>query len=596
MQSSQPSSRPNRLTLLSGGVRAGLIALAGLTSQISIPKLLLAQSLVEPVTVNPADKLAQEASVTKPDVAPEEIVAQQNNQSDQSYGPNRNSDFIEDGNDLTLADVIASLYAAYPIIEQARLERARALGLEVEAFGTYDFKLQGYTLSEPTGFYRNYRNGIGVARQNWWGGYLSAGYRIGRGEFQPWYKERETDEGGEFKIGYTAPLLQGRAIDAERVAVFQARLTGQAAEPLIQQAMLNASREAAFVYWDWVAAGAALVAQRELLELAQTRGKQYEVGVKAGKFAEIDLILNQQLIADRAGKLLETEQKFRNSSFKLSIFLRDEYGQPLVPNDDWLPKHFPTIDRLPPSDFQTDLGNALYRRPEPRLLQFEIQQIQLDQQLAQNNLLPRVDMIAEGSQDAGDPATSANDKSRFELIVGMQGEVPIQRRKARGKIQSTSAKIAQTTQKLRLQQDKIGAELQAAYNNLIQSALIVEQAELSLRAAYDSLVRFRFAFDRGKVDLIYLNFIESKATETEIKLVDAQRNWFSALAEMQAALGLDPLDQAIVISALPDSSRPVPGEPIPPLPNQPAAKPQEADSAMEKDWEKHSATNPEAAQ
>jgi outer membrane protein TolC len=487
-------------------------------------------------------------------------------------------------NKLSLADVIASLYRAYPLIEQARLERARTQGLITEAYGFYDTKLQGQSLAEPTGYYRNYRQGIGIARQTWWGGYLSAGYRLGRGDLQPWYKERETNKGGEFKVAMAIPLLQGRAIDAQRVAVFQASLANLAAEPNIQQAILSHSRDAAAVYWDWLAAGSILIAQNELLTIASLRGEQYEVGVKAGKFAEIDLIFNQQLIAERRVKVFETEQKFRATSYKLSLYLRDEAGQPMTPDDLWLPQVFPSIEPLPPGNFQEDLQAALNRRPEPRMLQLEIRQIEYDQQLARNNLLPTLDVLAEASQDTGTPVSSSNDKGEFELLVGVQGEVPIQRRKARGKIQSTSAKIAQTIQKLRMQQDKIGAELQTAYNALMLFAQAVDQSEAALRAAVDTLDRYRFAFDRGKVDLIYLTLLETKVTETEIKLVEAQRNWFTALAEMQAALGLDPLDQAIAVAQLPPSKRPGPGA----LPSAAELTPE----LLNQDWEKHSPATP----
>jgi outer membrane protein TolC len=473
---------------------------------------------------------------------------------------------------LTLADVIASLYRYYPEIARARGEIPRTGGELLGAWGAFDTKLGAFTINEPTGFYENYRHGIGAARDTWWGGYLSAGYRVGRGDFQPWYKERQTDEGGEFKFAYNQSLLQGRAIDANRVAIFQASLARQMAEPVIQQTLLQYSREASMVYWQWVAAGAVLEAQRELLELAETRGEQFRIGVEAGKFPEIDLILNQQLIAERRAKLLETEQKFRATALKLSLYLRNETGQPLIPGDDWLPDRFPVIEP-PPIDLQQELNAALLRRPEPRILQLEIQQNRWERQLACNNQLPRVDLISEASQDVGAPATSSNDKGEFELILGIQAEVPVQRRKARGKVQSTSAKIAQLSEKLRLQRDKIGAELLTEYNRLQLFAQIVEQADLSLRAAFDSLDRFRFAFEQGKVDLIYLNLLETKANETEIKLVEAQRDWFDALSALQTALGLDPLDQAMIVSELPASDRPGPGR----LPNRSTQKPADND-------------------
>jgi len=474
--------------------------------------------------------------------------------------------------ELKLADVVASLYRSYPDIIRARQERIVAGGTLMSAYGAYDTRFQAESLSEPTGFYQTYRNGLGVARQTWWGGYVAAGYRIGRGFYQPWYKERQTDDAGEFKVAVAQPLLRGRAIDPQRVAVFSASLDQQAAVPLVQQMILQTSRDAAFVYWQWVSMGAVLEAQQELLNLAEERGEQFEVGFKAGRFPEIDLILNQQLIAERQGKFIETQQAFREIAFKLSMFLRDPSGQPMVPSDEWLPTQFPRIDPPPASSFADDLAAALSRRPEIQLVQNELRQIELQRSLARNDMLPRLDFVAEASQDMGAPASaSIDDKGDFELVIGFQSDVPIQRRNARGRIQSTSAKINQINEKLRITQDKIGVELQAAYNALNLSAEVIAQNELALRAAIDTVDRYRFAFERGNVDLLFLNLLEVKANETEIRLVEAQRDWFAALADMQYALGLDPLEQAITVSSLPPSERPGPGNL--PRPTQTPAQP-----------------------
>ena len=470
---------------------------------------------------------------------------------------------------LALADVIASVARSFPVIEQARLQGGIASGEIMSANGFYDHKLEGYTLSDPTGVYRNYRQSIGVARQLWWGGYLSAGYRLGRGDFEPWYKERETDKSGEFKLGLVQPLLQGRAIDPARVALFQANLRQQAVAPEIERAILNNALEASQHYWNWVAAGAILEAQRELLELAETRTKQLEDLVKAGKIKSLDLVINDGLVAERKLKVIESEQKYRATGFKLSLFLRNEVGEPMVPSDDWLPGKFPAVQPMMPGDFQADMAAAMVQRPEPRLINLEIQQITWDNRLARNQMLPQLDLITEGSQDAGDPASSSNDKSRFELEVGLQGELPIQRRKALGKIQSTNAKIADKQQKLRWQEDKIGAELRTARNALDLASDGVVQAELALRRAIATLDGFRDMFSEGKTDLVYLNLQETKVNETEIKLIEAQTKWFEALAEMQAALGLDPIEQSIIVSNLPLATTPSPRN----LPDPAKAKP-----------------------
>lgn len=446
---------------------------------------------------------------------------------------------------LTLADVVASTIHAFPQIEQARLQAGVAAGEATSAMGFYDHKLQGYSLGEPTGYYENYRSGIGVARQLWWGGYLSAGYRNGSGTFAPWYKERETNKGGEFKVSLVQPLLQGRAIDAARVAVLQSNLRIQAVAPEVERQILALSRESAEVYWQWVATGAYLRSQEELLKLAETRGSQLKELVAAGKNKAIDLIFNEQLIAERRLKTIESRQKFREYGVKLSFYLRDEFGQPLYPREDWVPQNFPQIDPLPPGDFPTDMAAALSRRPELRGLSLEIQQTTLDLRLAENQTAPQLDLISAASQDVGTPASSLNDKGQFELELGIEGELPIQRRKARGKIQSTRSKLAQLDQKIRLQQDKIGVELMTARNALDQAALEITQAEAVLRSAIEVVERYNFAFKQGQVDLIYINLLESKVTEYEIKLVESREKWYVALAAMQAALGLDPLEQAL---------------------------------------------------
>lgn len=485
-----------------------------------------------------------------------------------SYGPIVDASGTQPDGPLTIADVIASVYRSYPDIARARQESAIAGGEVLSARGAYDTKFQAHSLYEPMGFYNTNRNGLGVARQTWWGGYVAAGYRIGRGFYQPWYKERQTDDAGEFKFSFAQPLLQGRAIDPQRVALFQASLARQAAQPIVQQTILEVSRDAMRLYWQWVSAGGVLQAQRELLALAKERGDQLKVGVKAGRLPPIDLVLNRQLVAERQAKAIDSEQKFRAVSFKLSLFLRDDLGRPMVPQDEWLPENFPIINPTPTRNFNDDFASALARRPEPQVYQFKLRQVQLDRQLACNEMLPRLDLITEMSQDMGEPATKSDDKGEFELLFGITSEVPIQRRKARGKIQSTSAKIQQINEDIRLMRNKIGAELQTAYNALQQSYRGVKQDELALRAALETLDSYRFAFEKGKIDLIYLNLLEVKATEIEIKLVEAQKSWFAALADLQLALGLDPLDQAMIVASLPPSDLVGPGnlpEPTPPI-------------------------------
>lgn len=444
-------------------------------------------------------------------------------------------------NTLDLQDVISSVFQSYPVIIQSRQQAQVARGQLTEAWGSFDTKLKMQTLNESLGFYENYRHAIGASRQTWNGGGVYGGYRIGRGSFQPWYKERETDKGGEFKVGYRQALLQGRAIDPQRVAVYQASLDQKAVQPLQLEVLLLISRDAAEQYWSWVEAGLILQAQQSLLDLAEQRGEDFRALVKADKAPEIDLVLNKQLIAERRAKLIESRQKFQAASFKLSLFLRDQQGNPLVADPDLLPNEFPEIAQTGEPDLQAELVNALARRPEVRALEIQRQRLQYDQALACNQILPALNFIGEASQDMGEDASSSDDKDNFQLLLGLEGELPIQRRKARGKLISIRGKLQQLSQKQRLMRDKIQADLLIGFNELRLDAEVVEQALISLEAAEETLDAYRFAFDKGKIDLIYLNLLEVKANETEIKYLSALKQWHTALAKLRATLGLDPL-------------------------------------------------------
>lgn len=454
---------------------------------------------------------------------------------------------------LTLSDVIASTIRAYPTIAATRANFRLADGQLLQAYGEYDHKLKAYSLAEPLGFYEMYRNGLSVARQTWWGTEWEAGYKIGRGFFKPWFKERQTDDAGEFRVSVQTPLLQGRAIDAERVAVFQASLARAATEPQVLAEILMVSRDAAMAYWDWVEAGAILEAQTSLAELAERRAEQLDLGVRAGRFAEIDAILNAQLVAERQRKQVESLRKLQVGAIKLSLYLRRPNGETLVPPKPWLPDAFPDIE-VPRFDIDQLQSRAAQSRPELAVLRFQRDAQIWDRRLACNQLLPQLDFVSEVSQDMGEPATSTDDKGPLELLLGITSEVPYQRRKARGKIREIDAKIFQIDQKTRITRDKIGNEIGVAAAALELNIEVVELAERSYAAALESLRRFRFAFNNGKIDLLYLNLIETKATEALVKLIEAKAELFQSIAATQVAIGIDPMDAAMM---LPEPALPV---------------------------------------
>lgn len=472
------------------------------------------------------------------------------------------------GESLLLADVIASTFRSFPEIEIARLEANVARGEVTQATGAYDLHLDYFSLNQPVGYYENSRSGVSLSRQLWWGGYAIAGYRIGRGFFEPWYKERETNKGGEFRVGWVQPLLQGRAIDPYRVALFQANLNQQAVAPEIQQNVLGASLAAAASYWDWVEAGNVLRAQEQLLELAIKRNEGLTKLLDRGLSTRKELAINAQTISERQLKVFESRQKFRDTAFKLAVFLRNQDGTPMLARPEWLPTDFPKITELELQDFETAFLEAQQRRPELALINIDLQKLRWDLELARNQTLPNLDFTIQGVQNVGDRATSLNDKQDFVLESGVIGGVPVQRRKARGKIDSTLAKLQQVEQKRWLMTNKIEMDLRVARNALDVSRDMVRRSEQLLRETRETLEYFRREFASGNQDFLFLLAQEAKATEAEIKLLDAEREYYIALAKLQAVLGLDPLEQSLnldqsIVSQMPQDTPEANPNPVP---------------------------------
>ncbi len=452
---------------------------------------------------------------------------------------------VQPGEPLALRQLIASVYETFPLLRQALLERGVADGKQLAAWGEFDTQLKAFALEMPEGYYDNYRHGVGVTQPTFQGGYLYGGYKLGRGSIQPWFKERQTNEGGEFAVGAGLPLLKDRAIDQRRSDLFQATLARQAVEPAIQTQLLDFVRVASQIYWSWIAAGRTFDAQQDLLRLAQQRVRQINDRIEAGDLGIIAGINNDQLIAARETKLIEAQRKLEMAAIKLSLFYRTPAGQPIVPPRDRLPQTFPDHVPLADAQIRRDIDQALATRPELVELNLQYESVSVELAKAQNALLPKLDAVVEASQDVGARTTLENVKGPFELEAGLLGEVPLQRREARGKVEAAQAKLAQIRAKREFAANKIAAEVQDAVSALRAAEARIERARTNVRLAEETLRLGRSQFDAGDIDLVELNIYEQAATDAQFLLIDAQADFFIGLADYRAALGQDPLQDPL---------------------------------------------------
>jgi outer membrane protein TolC len=442
---------------------------------------------------------------------------------------------VDGATPITLNRILDSVTDFYPEIEIAIGEIEAADGKVLSSLGRFDSVFAADSISQPLSFYKNYRNGVGVAQPLFRGGEVYGTYRIGRGKFEPWYGERATDEGGEFKAGFALPLLKDRAIDARRTALRSAEANRDLVSADVESRLLLFQRLATQFYWDWVASGRAVQTQQKLLDLARQRVKQINERVEKGDLATIAQIDNDRFIAKRQNDLIKAQRFLEKAAIKLSLFYRDQNGSPIIAKSNQLPNNFPQTQRITDDQRNSDITTAITVRPELLALAAARRLASVELQYANNLTLPKLDVKGFASKDIGPLASPLGDKRPFELNVGLIAEVPIQRREALGKIQTAQAKLSQLDGKIRLTTDKIRAELQDATSAVNAAYDQIEQSQKNAELARRSLELGRKAFDAGDIGLIELNIYETAVADAELQLLEAFFKYFFSRANYEAA-------------------------------------------------------------
>lgn len=436
--------------------------------------------------------------------------------------------------------MIASIYQSYPLLESALLAREIAAGEQLAAAGAYDLKLKGASENGTTGFYQTYRQSVGLVQPLYQGAEVFAGYRIGRGSFEPWYKERQTNDGGELKSGVAVPLARNRRIDPRRADVWRSTYGRQLVEPDIQAQLIGFVQEGSYAYWSWVAAGMKFQIADRVLRLAEERTERFRRQVELGAIDPPILTDNLRLVAERRAKRAEAARKLQQAAVKLSLYHRGPDGHPQIPPPDRLAVLLPPLETAP-EEVVADAEQALQRRPELQFLAWQRRQLEVDLASAHNDFRPGLDTVVTGAQDLGYPASKLNDKGRFELEASLFLDVPLQRRKAEGKLQAIRGKLAQLAAKQRLTADKVVADVQLAHAALVAAYEQALQAAEAFRLADELAARERRNYEEGAEDLLKVALREQYAFESAEKQVDALLLYHQARADYRAALALDTL-------------------------------------------------------
>lgn len=363
---------------------------------------------------------------------------------------------------------------------------------------------------------------------------IKAGYERAEGIYMD--SENILPQSGLFYMGVQVPLARDLLTDERRTALRKAqnfRNMGVAE----QETLLNdLFLEAVKTYWDWTLAYANLLVFDRFVNLADIRFRAVKRGYSEGLYAAIDTVEALIVLQTRQASRQETLQDFINATIKLSNFLWDENGRPMLLPDTITPPDITRGLEIPVINQGQSLRllEALQEHPELRLKRLKLRELQLDQRLSFNYLLPdfrfQYNFLAEPL--GANPLEWNFSPFRNNFKYGASLRMPLLLRTARSRYDAARFKTRQGRYDVDLKELELRNKLRQAINNLDQTALQARINE-NMLTNYQTLNQAEQAkFDIGESSVFLLNQREIKLIESIQKVNELRTKGRKFLAEI----------------------------------------------------------------
>jgi outer membrane protein TolC len=436
---------------------------------------------------------------------------------------------------LLLPEVLASVQAQYPPYLAALIEQDMANGRMRQAKGAFDTQLSAGGNFTPSGYYDG-QTGYAMAEQplSNWGGGVYGGYRLSSG-FLPNYNKDRTGVDGEAVLGFRLPLLRDGSIDRRRATLWQAKIDQELADPLILRQYLDFTRAASITYFNWVSAGQRWELGEDLLRMAKDRDSAIAEQVKAEASSPLVQVDNQRLVVSREIAVVLAQRRFEASSIELSLFFRKkETAEPILAPRDRVPHAFPAHPKPNSSKLDADIAKAIAQRPEVRRIQLTIQKTDIERRLAENNLMPNLDLGVEANQSAGN--NRPKDIAATEVAAKIEVKIPLQRNEAKGRIEVADATLNRLRNERRFALDRIAADVRDSYSALTASHDALLQTRRNVELSQQLVDAENERLKQGATDLLALQIREQALFDAKVLEVEAIADYFRAQANYRAAV------------------------------------------------------------
>jgi outer membrane protein TolC len=245
---------------------------------------------------------------------------------------------------------------------------------------------------------------------------------------------------------------------------------------------------------------------------------------------------NERAVEQRRAQVAMARRGLEQAALELGLYLRDADGQPRPPSLDELPPDFPSLPTGPRHDHR-EVERAHAARPEPKKLNLQRQQNDVERALANNQLAPGIDVQVMGSQDIGPANPDRPDLRDPAVQVMLQLDIPLQNRVMRGRADALHATAARLSHQEQFAKEKVAAEVRDARSGINRALERIEAARREVSLAFELERSERIRFEEGDSHLLIVNLREQQTAEAELRQVEALLDYYRAEADLIAALG-----------------------------------------------------------
>lgn len=435
---------------------------------------------------------------------------------------------------LLLEEVLDAALRAFPGLMASEQRKHISDGELISAQGGFDTVVKSQNRWSVTGLYENQNYDLVIEQPtSLMGATFFSGWRQGQGIYPIYEGKSLTSQDGEARLGVNIPLWRNREIDKKRASLQQAELGKLIADHEFQQTLLEVRRQASYRYWDWVLAGIRVKTVAELLKVAEQRNEGIQHRAFAGDIPEFEALDNKRAIIERKERLIMAQRMLEQTAIQLSMYWRDEDGQPQMPTTELIPNSFPDLDIKIESNVNEAITTAYINRPDLKRLDLQAQQTQVELQLQENQQNPALDFLVIGAKDIGESNVKLN---RNELYLGLNIEIPLQQRVAGGKAKAASANLKRLKWELKATTDRITAEVKDVLSAIQAAKQRITLSKQHVDAAKQLEEGEKVRFDLGETTLLFVNLREIASGDANMQLSESISSLFKSYADYEATL------------------------------------------------------------